>query len=243
MRDNKRRRRISEDEERLLAHRAAAPARDDHHGAGYGAAKARRDARFAVRGCRSQAEADHPWGVTTKSKKTRSVPIPTARLEAVLNGYESTRPGRRSPGRNTSSATGSATRSPDLPQVLGTHRAARARRHPPLAEAGRLEEHHARVPGSSLRIDLHWQDLRHEHASRLVERHVPLAQVRDLLGHASIVTTDATTTRRLKASRSRPLALKWQHVRYRLHTRPRPRGVKILSRLRLSPAHPLLNTH
>jgi integrase len=39
-------------------------------------------------------------------------------------------------------------------------------------------------------INLHWHDLRHEYASRLVERHVPLAQVRDLLGHASIVTTE-----------------------------------------------------
>jgi len=31
---------------------------------------------------------------------------------------------------------------------------------------------------------------RHEYASRLVERGVPLSQVRDLLGHASIVTTE-----------------------------------------------------
>ena len=39
-------------------------------------------------------------------------------------------------------------------------------------------------------IDLRWHDLRHEYASRLVERGVPLSQVRDLLGHASIVTTE-----------------------------------------------------
>ena len=32
--------------------------------------------------------------------------------------------------------------------------------------------------------------LRHEYASRLIERGVPLAQVRDLLGHASITTTE-----------------------------------------------------
>ena len=38
--------------------------------------------------------------------------------------------------------------------------------------------------------DLRWHDLRHEYASRLVERSVPLSQVRDLLGHASIVTTE-----------------------------------------------------
>lgn len=40
------------------------------------------------------------------------------------------------------------------------------------------------------RIDLRWHDLRHEYASRLVERGVPLSHVRDLLGHASIVTTE-----------------------------------------------------
>jgi hypothetical protein len=40
------------------------------------------------------------------------------------------------------------------------------------------------------RIDLHWHDLRHEYASRLVEKGVPLSQVRDLLGHASITTTE-----------------------------------------------------
>lgn len=40
-------------------------------------------------------------------------------------------------------------------------------------------------------IDLHWHDLRHEYASRLVEKGVPLAQVRGLLGHASILTTEA----------------------------------------------------
>jgi site-specific recombinase XerC len=39
-------------------------------------------------------------------------------------------------------------------------------------------------------INLHWHDLRHEDASRLVERGVPLAQVRDLLGHASIFITE-----------------------------------------------------
>jgi len=40
------------------------------------------------------------------------------------------------------------------------------------------------------RIDLRWHDLRHEYASRLVQRGVPLSLVRDLLGHASITTTE-----------------------------------------------------
>ena len=39
--------------------------------------------------------------------------------------------------------------------------------------------------------DLRWHDVGHEYASRLVERGVPLAQVRDLLGHASITTDRA----------------------------------------------------
>jgi site-specific recombinase XerD len=48
-------------------------------------------------------------------------------------------------------------------------------------------------------INLHWHDLRHEYVSRLVERSVPLAQVRDLLGHASILTTERYDYQRLEA--------------------------------------------
>jgi hypothetical protein len=48
-------------------------------------------------------------------------------------------------------------------------------------------------------INLHWHDLRHEYASRLVERSVPLAQVRDLLGHASILTTERYDNQKLEA--------------------------------------------
>jgi hypothetical protein len=47
-------------------------------------------------------------------------------------------------------------------------------------------------------INLHWHDLRREYASRLVERGVPLAQVRDLLGHASILTTKRYENQRLE---------------------------------------------
>jgi hypothetical protein len=39
---------------------------------------------------------------------------------------------------------------------------------------------------------------RHEYASRLVERGVPLAQVRDLLGHASITTTERYDNQKLE---------------------------------------------
>jgi hypothetical protein len=48
------------------------------------------------------------------------------------------------------------------------------------------------------RINLRWHDLRHEYASRLVERGVPLAQVRDLLGHVSITTTERYDNQKLE---------------------------------------------
>jgi hypothetical protein len=41
-------------------------------------------------------------------------------------------------------------------------------------------------------------DFRHEYASRLVERGVPLAQVRDLLGHGSITTTERYDNQKLE---------------------------------------------
>ena len=39
-------------------------------------------------------------------------------------------------------------------------------------------------------LNLHWHDLRHEYAVRLAERGVPLTKIQDLLGHASVVTTE-----------------------------------------------------
>jgi hypothetical protein len=56
-------------------------------------------------------------------------------------------------------------------------------------------------------INLHWHDLRHEYASRLVERGVPLAEVRDPLGHASILTTERYDNRRLEALHAAVLRL------------------------------------
>src|SRR5205085_1318826 len=54
------------------------------------------------------------------------------------------------------------------------------------------------------RINLRWHDLRHEYASRLVEHGVPLAQVRDLLGHASIMTTERYDDQRAAKRSIRP---------------------------------------
>ena len=47
--------------------------------------------------------------------------------------------------------------------------------------------------------DLRFHDLRGEFASRLVEKGVPLSQVRDLLGHSSIVTTERYDRQRFEA--------------------------------------------
>jgi integrase len=57
------------------------------------------------------------------------------------------------------------------------------------------------------KINLHWHDLRHEYASRLVERGVPLAQVRDLLGHASITTTERYDNQKLENLQAAALKL------------------------------------
>ena len=58
--------------------------------------------------------------------------------------------------------------------------------------------HSAESKAAYHRIDLRWHDLRHEYASRLVEQGVPLAQVRDLLGHASITTTERYDNQKLE---------------------------------------------
>lgn len=42
--------------------------------------------------------------------------------------------------------------------------------------------------------DFRWHDLRHEFASRLTEQGVPLVRVRDILGHASVTTTERYDT-------------------------------------------------
>ena len=61
--------------------------------------------------------------------------------------------------------------------------------------------------GSSESVNLHWHDLRHEYASRLVERGVPLPQVRDLLGHASITTTERYDNQKLENLQAEALKL------------------------------------
>ena len=82
---------------------------------------------------------------------------------------------------------------------MGCGRAQGSRRRSSVAQ-GRLQGPlNGRASSAFSDINLHWHDLRHEDASRLVERGVPLAQVRDLLGHASILTTERYDNQRLEA--------------------------------------------
>ena len=129
-------------------------------------------------------------GETTKSGKTRWVPVGTLRLKAVLDFL-------REEADGSSKSADAAVCSYATGEPIGRFHTAwiltvlRAHGVLPTWTKGRdsgclAAECHA----AYRRIDLRWHDLRHEYASRLVERGVPLSQVRDLLGHASIVTTE-----------------------------------------------------
>ena len=65
-----------------------------------------------------------------------------------------------------------------------------------LIRAGIAPSPDVRAEHPELSEPLRWHDLRHEYASRLVEKGIPLSQVRDLMGHASIVTTERYDTQR-----------------------------------------------
>ncbi|MCK7506032.1 MAG: tyrosine-type recombinase/integrase [Desulfobacterales bacterium] len=98
----------------------------------------------------------------------------------------------------------SAAASGSFQEGLGDRRSQGARRGGEVVRRRRLPAALAAVCEEAIRkIDLHWHDIRHECASRLVERGVPLAQVRDLLGHASIThhgRYDSQTLENLQAS-------------------------------------------
>ncbi len=139
-------------------------------------------------------------GDTTKSGKTRWVPVATARLTGTLKFLRIDLDGRRRNG--------------DAPVFADQDGAPLsfpvAAWHSTILRAHGIEPKQVGGPkgGQRLtsecrealrRIDLHWHDLRHEYASRLVEHGVPLSQVRDLLGHASIVTTERYDNQRPEA--------------------------------------------
>jgi integrase len=137
-------------------------------------------------------------GVTTKSRRTRVVPIGTSRLLAVLEWLQLDATGGRKGDEvpvfsNEAGEPLKTFKKAWLVAVLKAHDV------DPRWRKGSYRDLTAECQQRFRDIDLHWHDLRHEYASRLVERGVPLAQVRDLLGHASILTTERDDNQRLEA--------------------------------------------
>ena len=137
-------------------------------------------------------------GSTTKSRRTRLVPIGTARLLAVLAWLRLDSAGEHK-------ADDVAVLSNEAGEALKTFKKAwvvavlKAHGIDPRWRKGAYKDLSTDCQQRFRDINLHWHDLRHEYASRLVERGVPLAQVRDLLGHASILTTERYDNQRLEA--------------------------------------------
>jgi len=137
-------------------------------------------------------------GETTKSRRTRVVPIGTSRLLAVLEWLRLDSTG----GQKDDEVP---VFSNEAGEPLKTFKKAwhvavlKAHGVSPECHKGSCKDLTTDGQQRLRDINLHWHDLRHEYASRLVERNVPLAQVRDLLGHASIVTTERYDNQRLEA--------------------------------------------
>jgi integrase len=137
-------------------------------------------------------------GATTKSGKTRLVPIATERLRAVLEWLQLDAAGDKKPAE-------ARVFSNEIGDPVGSFRTAWVNT---VLKAHDVEVKWVKGSGwrnlatacheAFRRIDLHFHDIRHEYASRLVERGVPLAQVRDLLGHASITTTERYDNQKLE---------------------------------------------
>jgi len=128
-------------------------------------------------------------GETTKSGRTRQVPIATVRFLSVLDWLRLDVSGQNKPDDAPvfSNEVGEPVKY--FPRTAWETTVLRAHGIAPTWDRAQ----HALAPqavAAFKRIDLHWHDLRHEFCSRLVERGVPLSQVRDLAGHRSIVTTE-----------------------------------------------------
>ncbi len=128
-------------------------------------------------------------GETTKSRKTRVVPIATTRLRAVFEWLRLEADGEKK-------AEDALVFTDEAGEPLGSFRTAWVTA---VLKAHGIKPEWRSYGWTALtpacqeafrRTDLHWHDLRHEYASRLVEQGTALAQVRDLLGHASITTTE-----------------------------------------------------
>jgi len=188
--DNKRRRRIDEHEEAALLQEAP-----PHIQAMLIAALdtgMRQGEMLAVR----LADVDLVRGLitlrghTTKSGKSRVVPISTDRLRDVLAWLRVDAEGQQKPDDALvfSNEVGEPLR---LFHRTWQTLVLRAHGHT-VTWAARLNYQGLSDDSQNAfrKINLRWHDLRHEYASRLVEQGVPLAQVRDLLGHASTTATE-----------------------------------------------------
>lgn len=132
-------------------------------------------------------------GETTKSRLTRTVPINTQRLRAVVEWFRTDPKGRRRPGSGPLISYG-------VGKAIGRFRTAwegtvlRAHGHvPQKGKPLRNSKTNSLTPDARrlfANINLHWHDLRHEYACRLAERGVPITKIQYLLGHASVVTTE-----------------------------------------------------
>ena len=196
--DNKRRRRISEQEEAALL-AVAAPYLRSMIIAALDTGM-RRGEMLALR------FGDVDWqarrivlrGATTKSRKTRVVPIGTTRLMAVLEWLRLDAEGGRKPDEMLVFSN-------EVGEPFKTFKRAwtiavlKAHGVDPRWRKGSYKDLDAASLQRLRDIDLHWHDIRHEYASRLVEKGVPLAQVRDLLGHASILTTERYDNQKMEA--------------------------------------------
>jgi integrase len=137
-------------------------------------------------------------GQTTKSRRTRVVPIGTSRLLAVLEWLRLDSTGGQ---KGDEVPVFSNEAGEPLKTFKKAWQVAVLKAHgvDPQWRKGSYKDLTAECQQRFREINLHWHDLRHEYASRLVERGVPLAQVRDLLGHASILTTERYDNQRLEA--------------------------------------------
>ncbi len=120
-------------------------------------------------------------GANAKSSKERRVPIATSRLRGVLEQRAFLGPEAYVFGNKCG-------------EMQVDFRDAWMR----MLKAAKITDKAQGLDG-----DLRWHDLRHECGSRLAERGVPLHEIQQLMGHASLVTTQRylnTTVESLKKS-------------------------------------------
>jgi hypothetical protein len=137
-------------------------------------------------------------GATTKSKRTRIVPITTQRFRAVLEWLSLDVEGNR---KSDETLVSSNEVGEPLPHLHDTWVRTVLKAHgitPKWSARHNYKGPSPECKAAYRKINLRWHDIRHEYASRLVERNVPLAQVRDLLGHASITSTERYDNQRLE---------------------------------------------